>query len=93
VNDFGLPIGSERKKGILMKLAHVVLITACIAGGYAQAQTTREEDKAVARACKADGEHLCAGKTGQAMTQCLKSNQDKLSSNCKDAMSKMPQPK
>jgi hypothetical protein len=48
------------------------------------------DDRAVARACKADAEHMCSGKTGQELQQCLKSNQDKLSSNCKEAISKLP---
>lgn len=81
-----------------MKLTDLVLLAAFLASGYAQAQTTttppsQNEDKAVARACRADAQHLCAGKTGQEATQCLKSNQSQLSSNCKEAMSKMPQPK
>jgi hypothetical protein len=69
-----------------MKLAYFALIGAFILAGSAQAG----EDRAVARACKADAEHMCSGKTGQDLQQCLKSNQDKLSSNCKDAISKMP---
>jgi len=76
-----------------MKLVHVVLIAVCVASSYAYAQSeTGREDRAVARACKADAEHMCAGKTGQEMQQCLKSNQQKLSANCKDAVSKLPQP-
>jgi hypothetical protein len=76
-----------------MKLAYVVLITACLAGGYAQAQTQQgREDKAVARACKDDAQHMCSGKTGQALEQCLKTNQSQLSANCKEAVSKLPNP-
>jgi hypothetical protein len=75
-----------------MKLAHVMLIVACVVNGYAYAQSrTEQEDRLVARACKADAEHLCSGKTGEQMTQCLKSNQAQLSANCKDAVSKLPQ--
>jgi len=75
-----------------MKLVHVTLIAACLVSGYAYAQTaTQQEDRLVARACKADAEHLCAGKTGQQMEQCLKSNQAQLSANCKEAVSKLPQ--
>jgi hypothetical protein len=84
-----------------MKLTHLVLFAAGLAGGYVQAQTTApsqamtpaHEDRAVARACKADAQHLCAGKTGQEAQQCLKSNADKVSANCKEAMSKTTQPK
>jgi len=74
-----------------MKLVHVSLITACIVSGYAYAQSrTEQEDRVVARACKADAEHVCNGKTGQQLTQCLKSNQAQLSANCKEAVSKLP---
>jgi hypothetical protein len=73
-----------------MKATYLLLITALIAGGFAQAQETGREDRAVARACKDDAQHLCSGKTGQELQQCLKSNQAKLSSNCKDAVSKLP---
>ena len=75
-----------------MKLTHFALIGAFVFVGLAQAQGQRgEEDRAVARACRADAEHMCSGKTGQEMKQCLQANKDKLSSNCKEAMSKLPQ--
>jgi len=72
-----------------MKLTLVAIIGAFVAAGSVQAG----EDRAVARACRADAEHMCAGKTGQELQQCLKSNQEKLSSNCKEAMSKVSPPK
>jgi hypothetical protein len=75
-----------------MKASYLLLITALIVGGLTQAQETGREDRAVARACKDDAQHLCSGKTGQELQQCLKSNQEKLSSNCKDAVSKLPNP-
>lgn len=75
-----------------MKPLHVALIAACIVGGYAQAQEGGREDRAVARLCKDDAQHLCSGKTGQQLEQCLKSNQAQLSANCKEAVSKLPQP-
>ena len=73
-----------------MKPKYLALIGALALVGVAQAQDRPGEDRAVARACKADAQHLCAGKTGQELQQCLKSNQEKLSSNCKDAVSKLP---
>jgi hypothetical protein len=74
-----------------MKVTYVLAIAACLVAGYAQAQTQQgREDKAVARLCKDDAQHLCSGKTGQALEQCLKSNQAQLSSNCKEAVSKLP---
>ena len=71
-----------------MKLTHLAFIGAFVLIGSAQAG----EDRAVARACKADAEHMCSGKTGQALEQCLKSNQAQLSANCKEAVSKLPNP-
>jgi hypothetical protein len=76
----------------VMRVLHVALIASFVAAGFAQAQEAGREDRAVARACKADAEHLCSGKTGQAMEQCLKSNQAQLSANCKEAVSKLPNP-
>jgi hypothetical protein len=74
-----------------MKLVHAALIGACAAGGFANAQTQQgHEDRAVAKLCKEDAQHLCSGKTGQALEQCLKSNQAQLSANCKEAVSKLP---
>ena len=78
-----------------MKVTHLLLIGTFVVVGAAQAQTQEgREDRAVARLCKDDAQHLCSGKTGQALEQCLKSNQAQLSSNCKEAVSKLPgQPK
>ena len=73
-------------RGIFVKLTHLSLIGAFALVGVAQAG----EDRAVAKACKADAEHMCSGKTGQALEQCLKSNQAQLSANCKEAVSKLP---
>jgi uncharacterized protein HemX len=77
-----------------MKLTHLALIAGVALGAWTQvqAQESGREDRAVARACKADAQKMCAGKTGQEMQQCLKTNQAKLSSNCKDAVSKLPNP-
>jgi len=77
-----------------MKAMHFGLIGAVLLGAcaLAQAQESGREDKAVARACRADAEHMCSGKTGQDMKQCLQANKDKLSSNCKEAVSKLPNP-
>jgi hypothetical protein len=78
-----------------MKLTHFVLIAGVALGAWTQVQAQeggREEDRAVARACKADAEKMCSGKTGQELHQCLKSNQATLSANCKDAVSKLPNP-
>ena len=76
-----------------MKLTHLALIAVFVVGGLAQAQRqgNSREDQAVARACKDDAQHMCSGKTGQELQQCLKSNQAQLSSNCKEAVSKLPQ--
>jgi hypothetical protein len=72
-----------------VKLIHAAVLVSLFVGGFAQGQT--REDQAVARACRADAQKMCAGKTGQELQQCLKSNQAQLSSNCKEAVSKLPQ--
>ena len=74
-----------------MRVSYVLVIAVCLVSGYAQAQTQGgREDRAVAKLCKDDAQHLCSGKTGQALEQCLKSNQAQLSANCKEAVSKLP---
>jgi hypothetical protein len=81
-----LRVQSQPWRRSFMKLRHLALIGTFILVGSAQAG----EDQAVARACKADAQHMCAGKTGQDLQQCLKGNQEKLSANCKEAVSKLP---
>jgi hypothetical protein len=81
-----------------MKPIYLVLVTSLLAGNYALAQTQtpeqrREAAKAVASACKTDIQQLCNGKTGQAAQQCLQANEQKLSSECKSAMSSSSPPK
>ena len=77
-----------------MKLTHLALICGVALGActQVQAQERAREDRDVARLCRADAEKMCSGKSEQELTQCLKSNQEKLSSNCKDAVSKLPNP-
>lgn len=76
-----------------MKQTCLAVIAAFVLSGYAQAQAVSAAEKAVSRACKVEGDRLCAGKTGQDVTQCLQNNKEKLGSNCKDAVSKLPKPK
>jgi hypothetical protein len=77
-----------------MKLNKLVLLAAVLAAPslYAQAPAPSPEAQAareaVAKACA--NEAPCTGKTGREMFQCLRTNNDKLSAGCKDAMSKLP---
>jgi len=86
-----------------MKTICVVLIASVLASGYAQAQQTqspsqssreqkRQADKGAMSACANDIKTLCTGKTGSAAKACLQSNESKLSSECKSAMSSSPPP-
>lgn len=50
-------------------------------------QAARE---ALRQACATDMRSLCADKKGREAMMCLRSNEDKLSASCKDAIAKMP---
>lgn len=81
-----------------MKLNSFVIAVALLAVGAAQAQPpapTPEQKaarEAVKQACATDVQSLCAGKEGREAMMCLRSNSDKVSSGCKDAMSKLHRP-
>ncbi|HEY1900320.1 MAG TPA: hypothetical protein VGG49_11040 [Steroidobacteraceae bacterium] len=80
-----------------MKLHTLVLLAAAMAAPsvFAQAppapspemQAARE---AMTKACAGDVASMCSGKEGREMFACLRTNNDKLSPGCKDAMAKMP---
>jgi hypothetical protein len=75
-----------------MKLTSVLMIAGLLVAGSVEAQTQGErispEERARARACETEMKQLCAGKTGQAAKECLQSNSSKLSSKCKEQVSK-----
>ncbi len=78
-----------------MKLHTLVLLAAAMAAPsvFAQAPPAASPDVAAARdavnkACA--NEAACTGKTGREMFQCLRTNTDKLSAPCKDALAKLP---
>jgi hypothetical protein len=84
---------------MFMKLKSLVLCVSLLATGVviAQAPPAPSPEMAAARqamrkACDADIKSTCSGKEGREMMQCLRTNNDKLSAGCKDAMSKMPRP-
>jgi len=54
-----------------------------------EVQAARE---AVRKACDSDSKTLCADKQGREMFMCLRSNTDKVSAGCKDALAKLPRP-
>ncbi|HEY4339277.1 MAG TPA: hypothetical protein VGM97_04980 [Steroidobacteraceae bacterium] len=77
-----------------MKIRTLILLGAALAAPalYAQAPPQSPEmqaaREAVTKACS--NEAACTGKTGREMFACLRTNTDKLSAGCKEAMSKMP---
>jgi hypothetical protein len=86
-----------------MKLDALLLVAALSAAGCLQAQTPpsggsppssdrQAAHAAMLQACDADIKSLCAGKQGREVTMCLRSNTDKLSGGCKDAMPKQHKP-
>jgi hypothetical protein len=81
-----------------MKLASLVLVASLLAAASVQAQAPAPSPEmqaaraAMRKACETDSKTLCADKQGREAMMCLRSNSDKLSPGCKDAMSKMPKP-
>jgi hypothetical protein len=78
-----------------MKLTSLVLLGALAVGVCAQAQNQRREGREVnnqvVQACKTELQQLCQGQKGQQAEQCLKTNESKLSAQCKGAVTKSPQ--
>jgi hypothetical protein len=84
-----------------MKLTSFVIALAFVSVAAAQAPQspppapTPEQQAArdaVRQACATDMESLCSGKKGHEAMMCLRSNSAKVSSGCKDAMSKLHRP-
>ena len=82
-----------------MKLQALIFIAALAGAGAAYAQgggapspEAQAARAAMQKACAADTATLCAGKTGREINQCLRQNSDKVSPDCKAAMSKIPAP-
>jgi hypothetical protein len=74
-----------------MKLTSFVLLAAVVAGASFQVQAGERENRHVDEACKTEIQQLCQGKRGREAEQCLKTNESKLSAQCKGAISKTPQ--
>jgi hypothetical protein len=82
-----------------MKLGSLVLVASLLSAAAVQAQTppapSPEEQSArdnVRKSCAADMQSLCADKKGHEAMMCLRSQPDKVSAGCKDAMSKLHRP-
>jgi uncharacterized membrane protein len=87
-----------------MRLASLVLISALVAAAGVQADTSTPAPSMSApsaseagvpnarQACRADAQKLCPGKRGREAAACLRSNADKISSDCKDALAKLAAP-
>ena len=72
-----------------MKVTALVFVTTLVVGVCTQAHAQRREvNTQVAQACKTELQQLCQGQKGKEAEQCLKSNESKLSSECKGAISK-----
>jgi hypothetical protein len=80
-----------------MKRHTMLFAAALLAAAVAQAQPpapTPEQQAArdaFRKACADDSKTLCGDKQGREMFACLRTNADKVSPGCKDAMSKLPQ--
>ena len=78
-----------------MKLRTLILLGAALAAPvlYAQAPPAPSPEMQAARDAvtkQCANEAACTGKTGREMFQCLRTNTDKLSAPCKDALAKLP---
>jgi hypothetical protein len=82
-----------------MKLSALSLCASLVAITLAQAQPPAPSPEmqaareAVRKSCANDSKTYCADKKGREAMQCLRENSDKVSADCKDALSKMPQRK
>jgi hypothetical protein len=85
-----------------MRLASLVLISALASAAGAQADTPTPAPSTSApsaagapnarQACRADAQKLCPGKRGREAAACLRTNADKISADCKDALAKLAAP-
>ena len=80
-----------------MKLSVIVIAASLLGAMAAQAQDAPSPEHLAAReathkACATDEKSLCDGKQGREIFQCLRTNNDKLSAGCKDALGKLGHP-
>jgi hypothetical protein len=81
-----------------MQLRSFVIVASLLAAAAVQAQAPAPSPEAQAahdafhKACATDAQTLCADKKGHEVGACLRTNSDKLSPSCKDAMAKLPKP-
>jgi hypothetical protein len=83
------------QEGTIMKLRTLILLGAAMAAPvlYAQAPPAPSPEMQAARDAvtkQCANESACTGKTGREMFACLRTNSDKLSAPCKDALAKLP---
>ena len=75
-----------------MKLLSVSILAALTLAAGAQAQTTpgSSDVQNARKACRSDAMKLCPGKRGNEAAACLRSNSDKITADCKNALAKVP---
>lgn len=84
-----------------MRLVSMVLIGALAASAGVQGQTAGPtgdapvappsgETQNARKACRSDAMKVCPGKRGNEARACLEGNAEKISTNCKDALAKLP---
>ena len=99
-NKLTLALSLKLTKVTAMKLSIPTLIASLVMISSVHAQTSdaprgpspemQAAHEAVMKACAADAKTLCADKEGREEMMCLRSNADKASAGCKDALAKMP---
>ena len=74
-----------------MKLRITVCVAALVFSAGAMAQQKGNPAAAAARtACASEIQSMCSDKKGGQVFACLRDSKDKLSSDCKDALAKVP---
>jgi hypothetical protein len=77
-----------------MKLVSLVILAVLTfnVGAQAQSAPNSPEVQNARKACRSDAMKLCPGKRGNEAAACLRSNSDKITADCRNALAKVPAP-
>ena len=77
-----------------MKRVFLLILAVLTFNAAAQAQSTSNsaDVQNARKVCRSDAMKLCPGKRGSEAAACLRSNADKISQDCRNALAKIPAP-